>query len=231
MRTKLFFIVPLFLLFSFVSCNEDDPVQDSQTQYKSFNKPGDQTIFDIVADNLPEQFNLLYEAIQYVDAEEGAGLEDAIKSNDINITVFAPTDAAFVGLLGVLNNPEIIPEDVDPILGVDGIPSEIVLAVLQYHLTNGRRGSNSVVPKKGSKTIQTMLQGASFDVSLDGEDAIITDVAGQEALIGELGLVNVSASNGMIHVIDKVLLPLPLDVILDPNSDFWDAFRELQEND
>ena len=231
MKTKLFFLVPLFLLFSFVSCNEDDSVQESQAQYKSFNKPGDDTIFEIVASFLPGQFGQLYGAIQYVDSELGAGLEDAIKSNDIDITVFAPVDAAFVGLLGVLNKPDIRPDDVDEIEGVEGIPSEIVLAVLQYHLTNGRRGSNSVVPRKGSKTIQTMLQGASFEVD---KDLMITDVAGQKALIGIVNpdiYANISASNGMIHVIDKVLLPVPLDVILDPNSDFWNAFRDKQQND
>ena len=230
MKTKLFFLAPLFLLFSFVSCNEDDSVQESQAQYKSFNKPGDQTIFQIVASFLPDQFNQLYAAIQYVDTEEGAGLEDAIKSNDIDITVFAPVDAAFVNLLTVLNS--VRPGDVDEITSVEGIPSEIVLAVLQYHLTNGRRGSNSVVPKKGSKTIQTMLTGASFEVD---NELMITDITGlDKALIG-IGdpdmFANISASNGMIHVIDMVLLPVPLDVILDPNSDFWDAFRELQEND
>lgn len=232
MKTKLFFLAPLFLLFSFVSCNEDDSVQESQAQYKSFNKPGDQTIFQIVASFLPDQFTLLYQAIQYVDEEEGAGLEDAIKSNDIDITVFAPVDAAFANLLTVLNSEEVRPVDVEEITSVEGIPSEIVLAVLQYHLTNGRRGSNSVVPKKGSKTIQTMLTGASFEVD---NELMITDITGLgKALIG-IGdpdtYANISASNGMIHVIDMVLLPVPLEVILDPNSDFWDAFRELQEND
>lgn len=230
MKTKLFFLAPLFLLFSFVSCNEDDSVQESQAQYKSFNKPGDNTIFDIVAGFLPGQFAQLYAAIQYVDTEEGAGLEDAIKSNDIDITVFAPIDDAFANLLTVLNS--VSPSDVDEITSVEGIPSEIVLAVLQYHLTNGRRGSNSVVPKKGSKTIQTMLTGASFEVD---DELMITDITGlDKALIG-IGdpdtFANISASNGMIHVIDMVLLPVPLEVILDPNSDFWDAFRELQEND
>jgi len=220
MKAKLLFFVPLFLLFVFTSCNEDETMQESQTQYKSFNKPGDDTIYDIAASFLPGQFNQLVAALTYVDkpvAEGGldAGLIAAIQSNDIQLTVFAPTDAAFVELLAVLdaNRPETIDEITD-------VPVEIVLAVLQYHLTNGRRGSNSVVPRKGTKTIQTFLNGASFQVN---NDLTITDNAGiwtPSIGAGDPGnFANISASNGMIHVVDYVLLPLPAGDILA----LWDS--------
>lgn len=222
MKSKLFFIVPLFLLFSFVSCNENDPVQESQAQFKSFNKPGDQTIFEIVegfVTGTPPQFTQLAAAIGYVDSELGAGLGDVISTNKGQRTVFAPVDAAFVGLVGVLEDNR--PDDIAPIAGVDDIPAEIVLTVLQYHLTNGRRGSNSVVPDpdEDPKTIQTLLKGASFEVN---SDLMITDVAGQPATIV---IPNVSASNGMIHAIDTVLLPLSVADIGDPDGDFWTFWR------
>jgi len=225
MKSKIFLIVPVFLLFAFISCNEDDSVQEAETQYKSFNKPGDDTIFEIVAGFLPGEFSQLVAAIQYVDrpvAEGGldAGLLTAIQSNEIQLTVFAPTDAAFVKLLGVLDS--VRDEEVEEITDV---PVEIVLAVLQYHLTEGRRGSNSVVPRKKNKTIQTFLPGASFQVTKDLE---IIDVAELWDPLTKIGagdpanFANISASNGMIHVIDNVILPLPASDILA----LWDSLIE-----
>lgn len=223
MKTKLFLFVPVLFLFLFNSCNEDETIQESQTQYKSFNKPGDDTIFDIVASFLPApEFTQLYAALQYVDkpvAEGGldAGLIAAIQSNEVQLTVFAPTDAAFVKLLGVLDGAR--SETIDEITDV---PVEIVLAVLQYHLVEGRRGSNSVVPKKNNKTIETLLPGATFQVNNNLE---ITDVAELWDPLTKIGagdpanFANISASNGMIHVIDNVILPLPAGDILA----LWDS--------
>ena len=106
------------------------------------------------------------------------------------------------------------PETIDDITD---IPAPIVLAVLQYHLTDGRRGSNSVVPKKNMKTIETLLEGATFDVD---KFAIIHAAGGNTAQIGAgLGLFDISASNGIVHVIDTVILPLePGDVLA-----LWDS--------
>lgn len=219
MKSKFLLIVPLFLLFSFISCNDDDSMDSPETQYKGVNKPGDATIFDIVASFLPDQFSQLYAAIQYVDREQNAGLEDAIKSNDIDITVFAPTDQAFVNLLAFLDANR--PEDIETI---EDVPSEIVLAVLQYHLTNGRRASNSVVPKKRTKSIQTLL-GVQFTVDSNLGITDVADIYDPKPLIGigePANFANISASNGVIHVIDGVLLPYaPEDILA-----LWDDLVE-----
>jgi len=212
MKAKLLTIVPIFLaLFIVTSCNQDsmDASQDMFKRENNFNKPGDKTIFDLaVASNLTE----LYGAILYVDSEMGTNLEAAIKSNEVQLTVFAPTNEAFVNLLAFLdaNRPETIDDITD-------IPAPIVLAVLQYHLTDGRRGSNSVVPKKNMKTIETFLEGATFDVD---KFAIIHAAGGNTAQIGAgQGLFDISASNGIVHVIDTVILPLePGDVLA-----LWDS--------
>ena len=221
MRTKLFFIVPLFLLFSFVSCNEDDPVQDSQNQYKSFNKPGDDTIFDIVEDfNDQGEFNELFEALVYV---QEAGLEPdlvaAVQSNEVQLTVFAPSDAAFKELYATLRA---VSGD-DTIVDIRKIPATVVFDVLLYHIVEGRRGSNSVVPRKNNKNVETFL-GVPFQVNKDLE---IMDVLGiWKPVIGTLDPdpdagetpgtnANISASNGIIHSVNHVLVPLTLQQIKD----------------
>ena len=218
MKTKLLFFVPIFLLFAFTSCNEDENMQESQTQYKSFNKPGDKTIFEIVAGFLPRgEFNELYAALVYVrDAGLEPDLVAAIQSNEVQLTVFAPSNAAFEELyatLSIVSNTTIDE--------IGDIPAAVVLDVLLYHIVEGRRGSNSVVPKKNNKNIETLLE-VPFQVNKDLE---IMDVLGiWKPVIGTLDPdpaageipgtnANISASNGMIHTVNHVLVPLTLDQI------------------
>jgi len=132
-----------------------------------------------------------------------AGLTGVFEGGD-QYTVFAPSDDAFVGLLGVLDpllddsieNPF---ERIDA--AFDGAP--VVQQVLLYHVTEGRRAANSVVPPRGERTITT-LRGDTFTV---GSGATIID--GAAAVFGpaNIGPANISASNGIVHGIDRVLLP------------------------
>ena len=213
MKTKLFLILPLIALFAFTGCNEDDTVMESQYKRDRAdfnNKPGDKTILAIVENSIETtgEFSSLAAAIGYVDDELGAGLGNAIASNDLQLTVFAPTNEAFGGLLEALE----IELELDPgSLELTDIPAPIVLTVLQYHLTNGRRASNSVVPSndRNTKTIQTFLEGASFEVAKGTPPMIIA--GGNTA---NIVAPNISASNGVIHVIDEVILPIPVaDVV------------------
>lgn len=210
MKTKLFLILPLLALFTFFGCNEDDSVMDSQYKRENnFNKPGNMTIAQLA------EGTLLAAAIEYVDPD-GTGLGAAISNEDIQLTVFAPSDEAFVGLLAALeeaieNDPELEVPGGDGLQLTD-IPVPIVSAVLQYHITNGRRASNSVVPPndRNTKTIQTLLDGASFEVTNDL--GILTAGGNDGAMIVAP---NISASNGVIHGINQVLLPLTVDEVLD----------------
>ena len=104
-------------------------------------------------------------------------------------TVFAPTDSAFFNLYNALNVNEIT-----------DISSSLVLDVLLYHVTDGRRAANSVVPKKNARKIETLL-GESFSVNSD----LSIDAIGNSANITGA---NISASNGIIHIIDAVILPI-----------------------
>lgn len=135
-------------------------------------------------------FSELVGALVYVDGELGTDLVATFSTGTDQYTVFAPTNAAFEDLYGFL--------------GVDGItdlPAELVADVLLYHVAEGRRAANSVVPPVRDRSITTLL-GPSFSVSSNGT---ITDLAGQQ--IGIAGA-DISASNGIIHVVDTVLLPL-----------------------
>lgn len=165
--------------------------------------PGGQTIAEI-AD--AAGFNLLLAAVGYIaetnsDSPLIAGLLDKDQ-----YTVFAPTDEAFLNLVGAvasLLDPEVLDSDgpfaaIDDLLGAGTIE-----AVVSYHVTEGRRAANSVVPRRGMRTIETLLDGATFNVSTS---AVITAVGSTANIVAA----DVSASNGIIHVIDAVLLPVDL---------------------
>ena len=159
--------------------------------------PGEQSIAALAIAN--GNFTQLVAALQYVDAELETGLVDLFSAGTDQYTVFAPTDAAFTGLYALLS--DVLGTEIDAITEV---PASVVLAVLQYHVTEGRRSSNSVLPRRGERVITTLL-AETFSVRVDGtiRDGL-TGVRGADAAITAP---NLSASNGVIHVIDQVIVP------------------------
>jgi uncharacterized surface protein with fasciclin (FAS1) repeats len=165
--------------------------------------PGGQTIAEIAEE---AGFSLLLAAVGHIaennpESDLVAGLLDRSQ-----LTVFAPTDDAFVALVDAvapLLDPEILDQDgpfaaIDDLLGTGTIE-----AVVSYHVTEGRRAANSVVPRRGVRTIETILEGAALRVDPAGTITAVGSTAG-------IAAANISASNGIIHVIDAVLLPIDL---------------------
>lgn len=166
-----------------------DLLTNTHAKAKSGNvKPGDDPIAAIAID---AGFSELVEALAYVDAELDAGLVDLFLNGKDQYTVFAPTNEAFYQLYETLG-----------VEGVEELDPQLVLNVLLYHVTEGRRGSNSVVPPKQPRAIETLL-GASFKV----DSAANIQAVGNTA---NFVSTDISASNGIIHVIDSVLLPIEL---------------------
>ncbi|MBS0010531.1 MAG: fasciclin domain-containing protein, partial [Bacteroidales bacterium] len=148
--------------------------------------PGDQSIAEIA---IGAGFSELVGALAYVDEELDAGLVDLFLNGTDQYTVFAPGDDAFKALYEAL--------EID---GITDLPAELVLDVLFYHVAEGRRAANSVVPRVGTRTIETLL-GATFDVN---PDLSIVAIGNTANIVGA----DISASNGIIHVIDAVILPI-----------------------
>jgi uncharacterized surface protein with fasciclin (FAS1) repeats len=150
-------------------------------------KPGTSTIVEIVlADD--GEFDVLQAAVIE------AGLAGALSSTDDQYTVFAPTDAAFVSTFRtVLGDNSLTESDVIGFIesgGVDTAFGDGALAdILLFHVTNGRRTSNSVVKAPGYQ----MLNGDRLTRA--------------QLLDAGIAAVDISASNGVIHVINSVLLP------------------------
>jgi uncharacterized surface protein with fasciclin (FAS1) repeats len=110
-----------------------------------------------------------------------AGLVDALSGNK-QLTVFAPTDDAFIELLGAA-------DEAAAIAAIGTLEAEALTDILLYHVTNGRRNSRSVLAAPGYK----MLNGDKLTRA--------------ELLDAGVAETDISASNGIIHVIDSVLIP------------------------
>lgn len=116
-------------------------------------------------------------------ALEAAGLVDTLKGPG-PFTVFAPTDAAFAALpAGTVENL-LKPEN-----------REQLVAVLTYHVVPGRYPAARVSSLDSATTVQggkVAIRASGGEVTVDGAKVTSADV---------------NASNGVIHVIDKVLMP------------------------
>lgn len=155
--------------------------------------PGDKTIAEIVTSYATaeaeedRQFTLLLAALEY------AGITTMFTEAG-QYTVFAPTDAAFETFLN--GNP------------LDSFTKEQVANVLSYHVVDGKKMSDSVLPQSSPREIPTLL-GPSIYVNSDaGIDTNDENMDADASIMVDAGLFDISASNGVIHVIDEVLVPV-----------------------
>jgi len=121
-----------------------------------------------------------------VTAVKQAGLVDALKGKG-PYTVFAPTNDAFAK----------VPADQLNALLADKAK---LTAVLEYHVLKGRVPSSSL---KATQTVPT-LEGGTTTINVADGKATITDGEGN---VANIVMTDVKAKNGVIHVIDTVLLP------------------------
>lgn len=188
-------ILSIFAIF-LVSCENEDkflPETSADAELKAASlKKGTDPIAQIAFD---EGFSELLSALTYVDSVLQTDFVDLFSNGKDQYTVFAPTDDAFWALYTDLGVGKI-----------SDLPAESVLDILLYHVTDGRRASNSVVPKMNVRNIETLLD-ESFTVNIDRSINAIGNTAA-------ITSADISASNGIIHVIDAVLLPVDLETLL-----------------
>ncbi|MGH8050173.1 MAG: fasciclin domain-containing protein [Arenimonas sp.] len=130
-----------------------------------------------------------------VAAVQAAGLVDTLKSAG-PFTVFAPTNAAFAALPAGTVNTLLKPEN-----------KATLTAVLTYHVVSGTLDSkalNAQIKAGGGKAILKTVQGEELTVSGKGNDLKVTDAKGN---VAKITISNVYQKNGVILVVDKVLLP------------------------
>ena len=130
-----------------------------------------------------------------VAAVKAAGLVDTLKSKG-PFTVFAPTNAAFdklpAGTVDTLLKPE---------------NKGVLTNILTYHVVSGRFDSKAIMAKikagKGKAWLKA-VNGGTLTAWMDGNSLILADEKGGQSRVT---IADVYQSNGVIHVVDSVLLP------------------------
>ena len=130
-----------------------------------------------------------------VAAVKAAGLVETLKGKG-PFTVFAPTNAAFdklpAGTVDTLLKPE---------------NKGMLTNILTYHVLAGRFDSNAIAKKiraGNGKAWLKAVNGGTLTAWMDGNSLVLTDEKGGQSRV-TIG--NVYQSNGVIHVVDTVLLP------------------------
>lgn len=158
--------------------------------------PPSGTIADIAIANSTAstpQFTQLVAALAKVPT-----LLSAADNASANLTVFAPTDEAFEALYSDLGVAGI--DELEDAIGNEGLAN-----VLSHHIVNARVFSSDLT----SGDVATLNEDVAVD--LDAAPPTITaSGSGQEPANLETTLLNIHAVNGVIHVIDKVLIPANL---------------------
>ncbi|MFY9811109.1 fasciclin domain-containing protein [Aquabacterium sp.] len=153
---------------------------------------GDERDIVEVLSDYPE-YSLLVEAVQ------AAGLVDTLKGRG-PFTVFAPTNTAFVNLLGELETTK------DALFA----NKPLLTAVLTYHVLAARVPAADIPFGRAITTVETGI----FKIDNVG-GPVITDERNRTASIT---VTNLYASNGVIHGIDKVILPGDKDIVATAQS-------------
>ncbi len=191
-------------LFSFMLFTACDNIADSNNPSDSDLNLKSQTSSQMIANASPVQnsdtileiaagtddFSILAEVVLF------AGL-DQVLDGKRQLTVFAPTNQAFVDLLEALGltAEELLVEE----------NKDLVTEILLYHVAPGKRMAKSVL---ASGRVNTLQKDFAFVKTENGNAFIGNDKYGFATILAT----DVYASNGVIHVIDKVLLPQSLEL-------------------
>ena len=200
----------LFLFIGFTSCSDDDN--------GSTPPPPEEGDNIVEAAQATSELSSLVAALQKADESANNDLITAL-SGEGPFTVFAPTNQAFTDLLAQLDGFD----------SLDDFNSEqlqdLLAVILTYHVV----GDAALSTDLSDGMSLTTLQGSTLQVSTQG-GVFIQDATDVDA---EVTTADIEVSNGVVHIIDKVLLPQAVldelaDILLVPITDLAIGNENLQ---
>lgn len=197
-NTTAKFLAPLVLVaVPLVGCSDDnsDEADDAATtsvtaEDSSSTTEGDAATNDTESQDIVDTAVAAGDFTTLVAAVQAAGLEETLRG-DGPFTVFAPTDDAFAALPA--GTVDTLLED----------PTGDLKDILTYHVIAGKVMAQDVAGMNGQQ-VET-VNGATITVNVSDDGRVsLTDAAGNTV---NVTTTDIETSNGVIHVIDGVLLP------------------------
>ncbi len=180
-KIKSVFLSILFLSFA-ISCDKDDDKMPEMSQNIVQTAQATDALSSLVA------------ALLKADEGTSANLVGTLSGNG-PFTVFAPTNDAFTNLLASLEGYDSLDDFNTP------EKKELLATILTYHVVAGAAVKSTDL-SNGQEV--TTVQGEKLTISLTGGNVFVQDVTEADA---KVVIADVEANNGVVHVVDKVLIP------------------------
>ncbi len=149
-------------------------------------------------------FSILVAALQNLDTNAGTDFVTTLDTAGANLTVFAPTNAAFGQLavdLGFAGDPADVSAVGAFLLDTNNVATSTLKAVVEYHVSVGIQSAADIAAAGSVATLGGGTIGADLPTLVDNEPDLIDP---------SVVAANIAASNGIVHVIDRVLIPVDL---------------------
>ncbi len=171
----------------FAACGDDDSESEDSatTESTDTTEAPEDTVAEPTMD-IVETASSAGDFTTLVAAVEAAGLVETLQGEG-PYTVFAPTDDAFAAAL----------EDLGLTAEELLADTETLTSILTYHVVEGEVPAADVVTLDGEEV--PTVNGATVEIGVDGETVTVNDAT--------VTATDIFATNGVIHVIDSVLLP------------------------
>ncbi len=167
------------IAFTAINCDDDDAA------------PAQQNVLEIAVAN-PD-----FDVLEAAALKAGSGVTDVL-GGTTQITVFAPTDAAFINYLNVAN-------EAAAITAVNGLTPAAAADLLTFHVIAGTEIKAAAIA--AGTTPVTMARATNNKAFITNQASVVT------INNGKVITADVDASNGVIHVIDAVLTPPVGDIV------------------
>ena len=178
MKTMLYILIAIVSMMAIAACSDEEETAIQETSSSMSETSSEMSIA------VPSVVDIAVDDGRFTTLVTALGAADLVEtlSGPGPFTVFAPTDDAFNAL----------PEGT-----VEGLLQDIpaLTDVLTYHVVSGSVLAETVVGLDSATT----LQGADVNISVMGSDVMLNDP--------KVIITDIVGSNGVVHVIDKVLMP------------------------
>lgn len=118
------------------------------------------------------------------------------------LTVFAPTDQAFINLVDDINGADPAPDEAGALAAINALPLDQLTAILQAHVLAGNTVAYAADVPTAAANLNTLNSARQVTVQRTG--AAVT-VRGAGTVNSNVTIANITATNGVVHVIDRVI--------------------------